>query len=388
MKKIACCILLLLLFSCYNYEHQNNQFFYEIFNKYASEKDSLNRLLNDYEVQLLYTHIDKDKNNRPVFSTYGFRVDPNTYFYPAGAVRMFVAALALERLNELNIENLDRNTLMDIGDSLQIYGPDENTAQVKSPGSYIEEMLILGDYRAYDRLYDFLGQQYLNEKLWSKGFNRTRIIHRLAADISPELNRASNPVYFYLESSLLYSKPLQINPDIFTTPFGKTLLGEGYYKDDFLIEEPLEFTYKNFSPVTELQQALKCLYFPESIDENKRFDLAKDDYDFLKSCLSAEKHLNKNEDYPENHLEADTGFGLPGSLNRAGAGGAGMKFMVENAYYADKVNNIEFLFTAVVYINPDGIFCDDQKDYLTKGRLFFNSVLGALYAYEKQKTVQ
>ena len=65
-----------------------------------------------------------------------------------------------------------------------------------------------------------------------------------------------------------------------------------------------------------------------------------------------------------------------------------MKFIVENAYYTDKINNIEFLFTAVIYINPDGIFNDDQEDYKQKGRLFFNAVLKALYAYEKQKIVQ
>ena len=388
MKKIACCFLLLLLFSCYNYEYQNNHFFYDIFNKYTSEGDSLQHLLNDYEVQLLYTHIDRDENNRPLFSVYGFRVDPNTYFYPAGAARLFVAALTLERLNELNIENLDRNTLMEVEDSLKIYDFDNKMTQAKSPGAYIEDMLIRGDNSAFDRLYDFLGQQYLNEKLWSKGFNRTRIIHRLAADISPELNRVSNPVYFYLKSALLYSKPLQINPDIFTTPFGKTFCGKGYYKDDLLIEEPLEFTYKNFSPVTELQQVLKCLYFPESMEENKRFDLVEDNYDFLRRSLSADKYLNKIESYPENHLEADTGFGLPGILNRAGAGGVGMKFIVENAYYTDKINNIEFLFTAVIYINPDGIFNDNQEDYKQKGRLFFNAVLKALYAYEKQKIVQ
>ena len=55
------------------------------------------------EVQILYTQIDRDKNNVPHFTSYSYHLNANHYFYPASTVKLPTAIFALEKLNELNI---------------------------------------------------------------------------------------------------------------------------------------------------------------------------------------------------------------------------------------------------------------------------------------------
>ncbi|MCB0292839.1 MAG: hypothetical protein KDH97_21470, partial [Calditrichaeota bacterium] len=63
-----------------------------------------------YRLQILYTQIDRDAQNRPQFRSYRYRVNTNDYFYPASTVKFPAALLALEKLNRLNIPGLDMNT--------------------------------------------------------------------------------------------------------------------------------------------------------------------------------------------------------------------------------------------------------------------------------------
>ena len=64
------------------------------------------------EVQILYTQIDRDENNLPHFKSYSYRLNAHHYFYPASTVKLPTAIFALEKLNELNIPHLDKNTVM------------------------------------------------------------------------------------------------------------------------------------------------------------------------------------------------------------------------------------------------------------------------------------
>lgn len=62
------------------------------------------------EVQILYTQIDRNKNNIPHFKSYSYRLDPTWYFYPASTVKLPTAIFALEKINELKIKGLNKDT--------------------------------------------------------------------------------------------------------------------------------------------------------------------------------------------------------------------------------------------------------------------------------------
>jgi hypothetical protein len=64
------------------------------------------------EVQILYTQIDRDEHNIPHFKSYSYRLNPNHYFYPASTVKLPTLIFALEKLNELNIKGLNKQSTM------------------------------------------------------------------------------------------------------------------------------------------------------------------------------------------------------------------------------------------------------------------------------------
>ena len=47
----------------------------------------------EYRCQIIYTQIDRDKNNEPSFKNYHFNVNPDFYFNPASMVKMPLAFL-------------------------------------------------------------------------------------------------------------------------------------------------------------------------------------------------------------------------------------------------------------------------------------------------------
>ncbi|MFX6949934.1 hypothetical protein ABTH81_22930, partial [Acinetobacter baumannii] len=72
---------------------------------YLNNKDTL-------RIQILYTEINRNKRNIPSFKEYAFNLQNDLYFYPASTVKMPIALLALEKLNEMKIQGVDRNTTM------------------------------------------------------------------------------------------------------------------------------------------------------------------------------------------------------------------------------------------------------------------------------------
>lgn len=59
-----------------------------------------------YEVQVIYTQINRDENNLPSFKSFYFHFDSTQYFYPASTVKLPAVLLSLEKLRELNIQHL------------------------------------------------------------------------------------------------------------------------------------------------------------------------------------------------------------------------------------------------------------------------------------------
>ena len=57
---------------------------------------------------------------------------------------------------------------------------------------------------AFNRLYEFLGQKEINERLWRHGFTDARILRRLEAGMDPEENRVTNPFVFFEGDRVVY----------------------------------------------------------------------------------------------------------------------------------------------------------------------------------------
>jgi hypothetical protein len=185
-----------------------------------------------YRLQILYTQIDRDEQNQPHFTSYTYRVNPEEYFYPASTVKLAGAVLALEKLNELGIAGLDKYTPLQVDSAYAGQSPvrDDSTSAdgQASIAHYIKKLFLVSDNDAYNRLYEFVGQQRLNQSLHEKGFQDVQLVHRLAIFLSPDENRHTNPFRFYKDGQVIYEQPLVNN----LTPFNQAkfdgMLGKGY----------------------------------------------------------------------------------------------------------------------------------------------------------------
>ena len=100
-----------------------------------------------YRVQILYTQINRDKKNRPTFKSYGFRINNSEYFYPASTVKFPASVMALEKINQLHIKGLTKETPMFTGAEYERHTPvtKDSTAEngLPSVAHYIKKILIV-----------------------------------------------------------------------------------------------------------------------------------------------------------------------------------------------------------------------------------------------------
>lgn len=347
-----------------------------------------------YQYQLIYTRIDRDKENRPHFRDFYYNVDRNRYYNPASTVKLPTALLALEKLHELQAKGVDKYTpmLTDSAYSGQASVLVDTTAEngLPSVAQYIRKIFLVSDNDAYNRLYEFVGQQPLNERLWEMGYRDVRITRRFTP-MSEEENRHTNPVRFVQDGQLLYAQPAAESKAKFDFS-EKVLIGKAHYNwQDELLPVPMDFTTHNKLPLQDLQQMLRSVLFPESVPAKKRFRLTPEDYDFLYAHMAK---LPFESDYPRydttEFFDSYTKFFLykagkskiPGHVRVFNKTGWSYGFLTDAAYIADFKNNVEFMLSAVIYVNSNGVLNDNTYEYEEVGYPFFKEVGEIIYNYE------
>lgn len=351
-----------------------------------------------YRVQILYTQINRDKKNRPSFKSYGFRINTNEYFYPASTVKFPASVLALEKINRLNRAGLTKETTMLTGATYERHTParSDSTAAngLPSVAHYIKKILMVSDNDAFNRLYEFIGQEALNESLHQKGYVNSRIFHRLQVGMNAEQNRRTNPITFVEGDQIRYQQAMVISEKNYAsaTPI---LIGKGYMKGDSLIKEPYSFTDRNFFPLQEQQEILKSVLFPEAVPAQQRFQLSESDYQFLYKYMS---QMPTESTFPR--YDSTTFFPTYGKFLLYGGQkdnvvnpnirifnkiGDAYGFLLDNAYIVDFSTGVEFMLTCVLLCNNDEIFNDDQYDYDTIGFPFMKNLGQLIYQYDSHR---
>ena len=60
-------------------------------------------------------------------------------------------------------------------------------------------------------------------------------------------------------------------------------------------------------------------------------------------------------------------------------------FLLDISYIVDTVNKVEFMVSAVIYCNEDGILNDSQYDYDKVGYPFYKNLGQLIYHYELKR---
>ena len=345
-----------------------------------------------YRLQILYTQIDRDANNKPSLTTYSYRADTNEYFYPASTVKLAASVLALEKLNTLKIKKETTfQTLKNRPSQLEIKTDSTAASGLPSIAHYIKKILLVSDNEAYNRLYEFLGQRPFNESMAKKGFHGVRLTHRLQTPLPRLENQYTNPIQLIDASGkLLYQQPEAFNdrPYAANNPI---LLGKGTMNDAGVVEDrPLDFSLKNSYPLQAQHLFLLRLMLPEAFPKKNQFNLSKEDYQFLYRYMSMYPTESKEPKYTDEHASyckflyygSEKNAVLNPSIRIFNKVGDAYGFLLDNAYVVDFDKKVEFIVTAVLLCNEDEIFNDEKYDYDSIGFPFYKNLGEVIYEYE------
>lgn len=381
----------------YSINNSSDTFIINLLEKYPLFFDSLISRKDDFNIQIVYTQIDRNKKGKPKFTDHTFNLNPGNYFYPASTVKLPVAILALQKLNELKISGLDKNTTMITGSDgyrqTEVSNDPSATDGRPTIAHYIKKILLVSDNDAFNRLYELLGQEYINTTLHKMGYPDVQIIHRLDISRTEEENRHSNPVRFIDSTGkTLYDKPAEKSKMLFAAR--DTKMGKGFYREGQLVNEPFDFSKKNRFVLSDLQTIVKSILFPGAMPDKMRFNLTKNDYQFLQKYMSmlpreSTSPVYDSTEYWDSYVKflyygAQKGKAEPGIriFNKVGDA---YGFLIDGAYIVDYTNNVEFLLSAVIYCNSDGIFNDDTYDYNSVGFPFLKNLGKVIYEYERTR---
>lgn len=362
-----------------------------------------------YRVQIVYTQIDRDAANRPKFTTYTYGMAADRYFYPASTVKMPAALLALEKMNKVQVLGLDRNCVMISGAGTPPQTPatkDETSATgLPSLAHYIRKLFIVSDNDAFNRIYEYLGQEYLTRRLWEKGYTDARILHRLsAAGFDAEANRYTNPVSFYeppkTGQSLEQGKLLYHQGEVYskvksTLALRDELQGKGYINSaGEQVNEPFDFRQRNFISLRHLHDIVQAVMFPEDVPSERRFRLSPDDQQFVWKCMSelpreSEYPAYPEKDYPDGYVKfllyGNSKERIPDHIRIFNKVGNAYGYLTDAAYIVDYKNGVEFLLAATIHVNENQIFNDGVYEYDQTGYPFLANLGRTVYEHELRR---
>lgn len=355
---------------------------------------------NKNEVQVMYTQVNRDKNNKPSFKTFGYRVNPKHYFYPASTVKLAAVIFALEKINELKIKGLSAYSTMITDTAFKGQTPvtnDQTSPDGKpSIAHYIKKVLLTSDNDAYNRLFEFIGRAEINAKLKKYGMTESRILNRLAIGDGGEREKNTNPIRFYEGDVLVYSQPPQYDPKNYPLDLTNLIVGVGYMDSrEQLVNKPYSFENKNVFTIKDQQWLMKRLMMPEAFAPKERFNLSAADYQLIYTYMSK---LPTESDYPKYDAREfwptyakmlfygrDKNAVIEPNIRIFDKYGDSYGFIIDNAYIVDFKNGVEFFLTAVVQSNEDGIYNDGKYEYETVCYPFMKNLGRSIYEYELQR---
>lgn len=350
----------------------------------------------ELRLQILVSVVEPDGQAGP---TYELRVDEE-YFYPASAIKPFMAVAALRAMSKRvggDISPLTRIQRCREGrPECEPPPEDEEKDDAGAPGSAapddeggprkkheklrvgeeIAKMLSYSDNDSYNRLWDVVGHREVNELLVELGFPAVRMHHRM--DAPAERSRTTPRVLLLAPGKPIIElrrrkSELRLPP----TDADSLLVGTAYHDGGKRVHGPMSFAEKNYAPLRELQRLLREILFPER-EPGAKLGLSDAQRELLVKPMTAK--LAKTRQTADHHpLAPGVLEVLPADEVRyVGKSGRAYGFQLENAYLERLSTRRALFVTATVYANPNGVLNDDDYGYDDISRPLLASLGAAL----------
>lgn len=329
-----------------------------------------------YEIQIIYSQIDYDEKGGVSFTDYTFRSDSSRYFYPASTVKLPMAVLAMEFADSHQKITTNTPYLM-ANDSLKHSLIDDVT-----------QIFAVSDNDAYNRLYELLGRDYVNIRMKELGIPAFRLAHRLASENSASSER--KPFYFIVENDTL-SLGGGVDQEVQPLHLKGVTKGKGYVHEDEIVHEPLDFSEKNYFPLWAQQEFMKRIFFPEFYPKEQQLRLTEASRSLLQKQMCSLPRENGYtgaayyDSYGKFFLYGDSKEPIPPGVKIYNKVGYAYGTLTDTAYIVDETNEVEFLLTATIMVNANGIFNDDHYEYDTIGIPFLAQLGREMYLQERSR---
>ena len=361
--------------------------------------DSLLSRAAELNLQIIYTQINRDAQNRPTFVRHTWHLDSARYFNPASLVKLPVCIAALEKLHRYEAQGVNLTTPMATGVAYRCQTAVQNPHssdpdRVANVGNYVRRMLLVSDNDAYNRLYEFVGQRELHERLAAWRMPTARVTNRFTPGCDTVANRHTNPITFYPAGRQPVFQPPAFNASVLRPPLGRVRVGKGYRAaGNRLIMAPFDFTTANYLTLHQTTTLLQSVLFAGT---GAQLALTAPDRNLLIRYLGLAPHESGYSLYQgKSYYDAYKKYLYYGRKPRVPYPAADLRsfnivglshgYISDCAYFAEPSTGTEFMISAVLYVNADGILNDGRYEYETTGWPFLRTLGQAIYSYEKKR---
>jgi hypothetical protein len=162
------------------------------------------------------------------------------------------------------------------------------------------------------------------------------------------------------------------------------------------VATPFDFTKHNNLSLEDMRKMIQSVVFPNSVEKKNRFNLSEEDRLFLLQYMSqypSETNHPKydSEIFYDSYVKfffSDSSHKIPDHIRIFNKVGWAYGFMTDVSYVLDTKNNIDYMLSATIYVNSDGVVNDSKYDEETVGFPFFDKIGRAIYSYELSRSHQ
>ncbi len=337
----------------------------------------------NHNLQILYTKVVRDSLGMPSFIQYDYQADNNVYFYPASTMKLPIAALTLQKINEL------RNTGINITveSKILLLSADQITTETTFK-DLISKVFLVSDNSASNILINFLGYNYFNQQMKEKGLNTIVLNHKF----NPDPYVKTDWKIYTLDRDLISKDETQ--ETIEHNNLDNLLQGKFQILNGEKVATPFNFKTKNKASLRDLDGVMKRIIYPDLFQEQDRINLSDQDYNFLRYWMSRftfedigieyQKDSQYFDSYNKFFIYGDSTNTIDRKIRIYNKVGVAYGALTDISYIRDYQKNIEFFLSATIYVNQNQIVNDNIYEYDDVGIPFLAELARQVYKLEEQ----